>query len=84
MIRTVRGRVRYYTLELIPNLFGEWMLIRTYGSIKQLKPTRVIREIYDNAEEAFEMIETVIKAKTKKGYHNRIKGRREKNETQSL
>lgn len=78
MIRTVRGRVRYYTLEVMPNLFGEWMLIRTYGSIKQLKPTGVIREIYDNAEEAFEAIETYIKAKKKKGYHNPIKGRRGK------
>lgn len=71
MIRNVKGRVRYYTLELIPNLFGEWMLVRTYGSIKKLKPTGVIREIYDNAEAAAESLQSLINAKQKKGYTNR-------------
>ncbi|MCL4431780.1 MAG: WGR domain-containing protein [Epsilonproteobacteria bacterium] len=71
MIRSVKGRVRYYTLELIPNLFGEWMLVRTYGSIKKLKPTGVIREIYDNAEAAAESLQSLINAKQKKGYTNR-------------
>ncbi len=73
MTRSVKGRVRYYTLELIPNLFGEWMVVRTYGSIKKLKPTRVIREIYDNdsAEVAAESIQSLINAKLKKGYTNR-------------
>jgi predicted DNA-binding WGR domain protein len=71
MIRSVKGRVRYYTLELIPNLFGEWMVVRTYGSIKKLKPTGVIREIYDNAEAAAESMQLLISAKLKKGYTNR-------------
>jgi predicted DNA-binding WGR domain protein len=63
--------VRYYTLELIPNLFGEWMVVRTYGSIKKLKPTGVIREIYNDAEAAAESIQSLINAKLKKGYTNR-------------
>lgn len=71
MTRSVKGRVRYYTLELIPNLFGEWMVVRTYGSIKKLKPTGVIREIYDNAEAAAESMQLLISAKLKKGYSNR-------------
>lgn len=71
MIRHVKGRVRYYTLELIPNLFGEWMVVRTYGSIKKLKPTGVIREIYNDAEAAAESIQSLINAKLKKGYTNR-------------
>lgn len=71
MTRSVKGRVRYYTLELIPNLFGEWMVVRTYGSIKKLKPTGVIREIYDSAEVAAESIQSLISAKLKKGYTNR-------------
>ncbi len=71
MTRSVKGRVRYYTLELIPNLFGEWMLVRTYGSIKKLKPTGVIREIYDNAEAAAESLQSLINTKQKKGYTNR-------------
>lgn len=71
MTRSVKGRVRYYTFELIPNLFGEWMVVRTYGSIKKLKPTGVIREIYDNAEEAMGSMRLLIRAKEKKGYSNR-------------
>lgn len=68
MTRIVNARVRYYTLELIPNLFGEWMLIRTYGSIKKLRPTGAIREIYNNVEEASVSMKLLIEAKHKKGY----------------
>lgn len=68
MTRTVKGRVRYYRIELIPNLFGEWILSRTYGSIKRLKPTRIIREIYLSAEEAAASMEALIAVKQKKGY----------------
>lgn len=71
MTRIVKGRVRYYMIELIPNLFSEWMVIRTYGSIKKLKPTGVIREIYDNAEDAAESLQSLINAKHKKGYVER-------------
>lgn len=71
MIRSVKGRVRYYTLELIANLFGEWMVVRTYGSIKKLKPTGVICEIYDSAEAAAESLQSLINAKHKKGYVER-------------
>ena len=71
MTRSVKGRVRYYTLELIPNLFGEWMLVRTYGSIKKIKPTGVIRETYNDAEVAVASMELLIATKLKKGYTNR-------------
>lgn len=70
MTRSVKGRVRYYTLEIIPNLFGEWMVVRTYGSIKKRKPTGVMHEIYDNAEVAAASMESWISAKQKKGYTN--------------
>jgi hypothetical protein len=71
MTRTVNARVRYYTIDLISNLFGEWMVIRTYGSVKKLKPTGVIRDIYNNAEDAAASIQVLIQAKQKKGYINR-------------
>ena len=71
MTRIVKGRVRYYTLGLIPNLFGEWMVVRTYGSIKKLKPTGVIREIYNDAETAVASMQLLISTKHKKGYVNR-------------
>jgi len=68
MTRSVKGRARYYTLELIPNLFGEWMVVRTYGSIKKLKPTGVIREIYNDVEAAVASMQLLISTKHKKGY----------------
>jgi predicted DNA-binding WGR domain protein len=71
MTRCVKGRVRYYTLELIPNLFGEWMVVRTYGSIKKLKPTGVIREIYNDTEAAVASMQLLISSKRKKGYVER-------------
>lgn len=71
MTRSVKGRVRYYTLELIPNLFGEWMVVRTYGSIKKIKPTGVIREIYNDTEAAVASMQLLITTKLKKGYINR-------------
>ena len=68
MRRTVHGRIRYYTLELIPNLFGEWILVRTYGSIKKLKPTRVIQRIYSDAHEAIASMDAIKDQKQKRGY----------------
>ncbi|MDD2829816.1 MAG: molybdenum metabolism regulator [Sulfuricurvum sp.] len=60
--------MRYYTLELIPNLFGEWLLIRTYGSTLRLKPTGVICELYNDAHQATSAYEQWVKAKHNKGY----------------
>jgi predicted DNA-binding WGR domain protein len=68
MIRTVRGRVRYYTLELTPNLFGEWILSRTYGALRARRPTGVIRQIYMSAKEAYAAMEALLEAKGKRGY----------------
>jgi predicted DNA-binding WGR domain protein len=32
-IDPARNRQRFYTLQLAPNLFGEWSLIRSWGRI---------------------------------------------------
>lgn len=66
--RQVNHRVRYYTIELIPNLFGEWMLIRTYGSINRAKPTGVINEIFTTSKEAVASMDTIVRHKQKRGY----------------
>lgn len=70
LIRRVNDRVRYYLVELFENLFGEWMVIRTYGSIKAQSPTRVIREYYKNANEAELSAKKIIRQKEHKGYQN--------------
>jgi hypothetical protein len=68
MTRTVKGRIRYYTLELIPNLFGEWLLIRRYGSIKRCKPNNEISHIYATLQEAQHHGEQITLLKYKRGY----------------
>ena len=68
MKRSVEGRVRYYTFELIPNLFGEWVLLRTYGSMKRLKPTGIKSEVFSAVADAVESMESLICRKKKKGY----------------
>lgn len=68
MIRSVNDKERYYKIELIPNLFGEVLLIRTYGSVYRRKPTGVITQIYANTFEAVDAQERLINQKRKKGY----------------
>jgi hypothetical protein len=70
MKRTVNERMRYYTLELLPNLFGEWLLIRTYGACKHLKPTGVICEIYEDGHKAQMAYQQWVEVKYTKGYRS--------------
>jgi len=59
--------MRYY-----PTLFGEWLLERTYGSLKNKKPTRVIKEYFSHFEDMEASIEKLLKQKNAKGYFFRI------------
>lgn len=68
LYRTVNDRERYYTIQLVPNLFGESMVIRTYGSTKKVKPTGEIRKIYANEVDAQYSIDVLIASKYKRGY----------------
>lgn len=62
--RAVNNRLRYYRIELIDNLFGESLLIRTYGSLLRAKATRTITDRFD-AHRAYEKL---LELKTRKGY----------------
>lgn len=68
LYRTVNERERYYTIQLLPNLFGESMVIRTYGSTKKVKPTGEIREVYSNQADAQHSVEVLIASKCRRGY----------------
>ncbi|MFA5216282.1 WGR domain-containing protein [Sulfuricurvum sp.] len=68
MSRVVNAKERYYKIELIPNLFGEVLLIRTFGSLNRLKPTGVIRQTYNDVQEAMAIMNALIHAKAKRGY----------------
>jgi hypothetical protein len=66
--RSVNGLIRYYRIDLLLNLFGEWMVIRTFGSIKYSVPTRVITTIYPEKIDAQTAYEALICKKELKGY----------------
>jgi predicted DNA-binding WGR domain protein len=68
MTRSVNGRVRYYTFELFPTLFGESIVIRTYGSVQKSKPTGEIKEVYSNQVDAQHSVDVLIASKHKRGY----------------
>lgn len=68
MMRTVNERLRWYRLELSPNLFGEWLLIRSFGSMGRSRATGVKTELFDNPLMAQKVIERLVRSKTKKGY----------------
>lgn len=68
MTRVVKAHERYYTLELVCNLFEEWMVIRTYGSSKKLKPTGEICDVYTTIQEAQEKMNLILSRKYQKGY----------------
>ena len=52
LYRCVNHKVRYYKLYLTPTLFGEYLFVREYGSVKYKKPaTTTIRAIASIKEE---------------------------------
>lgn len=68
MTRFVNAKKRYYTMELIANLFGEVLLIRTFGSVNRLKPTGVIQQTCKDLQEAMVIMNALMHAKHKRGY----------------
>ena len=74
MMRTVNERMRWYRLELLPNLFGEWLLIRSFGSMGRSRATGVKTELFDNPLLAQKIYDQLVRAKTKKGYTTICKG----------
>ena len=68
LIRRVNERLRYYKIEIIANLFGEHLLICTYGSRKRAKPTGMRVDMYLNAQDAYRAFNDLLTLKVKKGY----------------
>jgi predicted DNA-binding WGR domain protein len=52
----------------MPNLFGESIVIRIYGSLQKSKPTGEIKEVYSNQADAQHSIDVLIVSKHKRGY----------------
>jgi predicted DNA-binding WGR domain protein len=70
LYRNVNKRVRYYSLKLHPTLFGNYLLIREFGGLKNKKPTRIIKEYFSYIEDAKNKMQKIINLKLLKGYSN--------------
>jgi len=68
LFREVNSRVRYYSLHLCMTLFGEYLLIKENGSIKNKKPTRVVKEYFQTLTQAMDSYSAKLQEKTKRGY----------------
>ena len=68
LFREVNSKVRYYKLEITMNLFGEYLLIRENGNVKNKKPTRIVKEYYKHEHEALLSYKAIMKEKFKRGY----------------
>jgi predicted DNA-binding WGR domain protein len=66
--RIVNERERYYEIELIANLFGDYLLIRTYGGSRRSKPTRCIQQSFKSYCEANTAFHKLLEEKSKRGY----------------
>jgi predicted DNA-binding WGR domain protein len=68
LYRFVNEKKRYYALNIYPTLFGEYLLEKRYGSIKNVSPTRVVKEYYKTLSDALDGLNEKVKQKYKKGY----------------
>lgn len=63
---TAKNQARFYSMVLLPNLFGEWTLYREWGRIGQGGKVRV--EWFSNEDEAKSALTTLETAKRRRGY----------------
>jgi len=68
LYREVNKRVRYYKLSILLNLFGEYIFIKEYGSIKAKRATRIIEEYFCTLEAAINAYNQTLAKKLNRGY----------------
>ncbi len=68
LYREVKHRVRYYSIRVYKTLFGGYLLEKRFGSLKNKRPTGVIKEYYDNTDQTLSAIKKIVALKLKKGY----------------
>lgn len=62
------GHIRYYRIELFATLFGEFVVEREYGNVKNKTPTGHKKMMYNTIEDAKEAFLMIVDLKQKKGY----------------
>lgn len=64
--RVVNNCVRYYSLEVLQNLFGEWLLVRSYGQVTH--HPRMKSQSFGSFDMALDSLHHLLGIKMKKGY----------------
>lgn len=62
-----KNQARFYSMAVLPNLFGEWSLVRQWGRIGQGGQTRL--DWYSHEAEAEAALVTLETAKRRRGYY---------------
>ena len=68
MTRICNNRERYYILNLYQTLFGFFCIERIYGASINKKPTGIVREFFDEIDDAQNKYSSIMKTKISKGY----------------
>lgn len=68
LYKEVNHKVRYYSMKIYKTLFGEYLLEKRYGSLKNKSPTGIKQEYFTKREDALLAIQTKIQEKLKRGY----------------
>jgi predicted DNA-binding WGR domain protein len=58
---------RFYRIQVVPGLFGNWALVREWGRIGQ--PGTVKKEWFESLTQAEDAKELILKQKLKRGYN---------------
>ena len=72
LYRKVNGRVRYYRLKSHLTLFGEYLLIREWGSVDNKRATGQMQKYFSSLSVLLATIENILSVKEKKGYNKNI------------
>lgn len=69
LVRTVakQNMARFYLIQIVPGLFGNWGLMREWGRIGY--PGSVKLEWFQAEDEARRASETLLESKLERGYH---------------
>jgi predicted DNA-binding WGR domain protein len=65
-IDAARNMARFYALDLQPDLFGGWALVRRWGRIGQ--PGQVCSALYEKQEGATAALERELRRRKRRGY----------------
>ena len=68
LYREVNANIRYYTFRIYPTLFGEYVLEKEFGGLKNKRFTGIIKEYYSQIEMSIHALKKYEIEKLRKGY----------------